>query len=111
MTSQILEDTWKITTTERIETTGIMSAKRKKKETASEDSLGSLHYEIAEYMLERVGEAKENKEIISPATLSAIIRFLKDNSITASIEAGSPIEQLTREFSAQELELVQADCG
>ncbi|MEG1912752.1 MAG: hypothetical protein RR091_09715 [Cloacibacillus sp.] len=49
--------------------------------TASEDKLGAIHQLTAEYMFMRLMAARSGEIILTPAELSSITKFLKDNAI------------------------------
>lgn len=61
--------------------------------SATEDLLGTLHEAVAKTLLDKVlsGEA-------TPAELSTVVKFLKDNGIEAIPTPDSSLDRLSREF-------------
>ena len=62
---------------------------------ASESTLGALHELVAQVLKERLGKA----ELVSAADISAAVKFLKDNNITATREANKALGELQDELS------------
>lgn len=57
---------------------------------AGEGELASLHVLVAQVLKERLGKA----ELCSAADINAAIKFLKDNSITCSVEKENHLGEL-----------------
>lgn len=82
---------------------------------AKKSALEELHEMLAEVMLEDLRQAKKDGIPLPAANLNAIRQFLKDNDVTASIEA-EDMQQLKQEFkdelaakrAARQLELEKA---
>ena len=74
---------------------------------ASKTSLEQLHEMLASVLIEDLKQAKEDKIPLPAANLNAIRQFLKDNNVTASIEA-EDMKQLHTEFE-DELAARRAD--
>ena len=82
---------------------------------AKKSALEELHEMLAEVMLEDLRQAKKDGIPLPAANLNAIRQFLKDNDVTASIEA-EDMQQLKQEFKdelaakreARQLELEKA---
>lgn len=66
---------------------------------ASQSKLAELHEMLAEIMLEDLRQSKEEGIPLPAANLGVIRQFLKDNDITASIDADDML-QLREEFQA-----------
>ena len=64
---------------------------------AKKSALEELHEMLAEVMLEDLRQAKRDGIPLPAANLNAIRQFLKDNDVTASIEA-EDMQQLKQEF-------------
>lgn len=64
---------------------------------AKKSALEELHEMLAEVMLEDLRQAKKDGIPLPAANLNAIRQFLKDNDVTASIEA-EDMQQLKQEF-------------
>ena len=64
---------------------------------AKKSALEELHEMLAEVMLEDLRQAKQDGIPLPAANLNAIRQFLKDNDVTASIEA-EDMQQLKQEF-------------
>lgn len=64
---------------------------------AKKGALEELHEMLAEVMLEDLRQAKKDGIPLPAANLNAIRQFLKDNDVTASIEA-EDMQQLKQEF-------------
>ena len=64
---------------------------------AKKSALEELHEMLAEAMLEDLRQAKKDGIPLPAANLNAIRQFLKDNDVTASIEA-EDMQQLKQEF-------------
>lgn len=64
---------------------------------ASQSKLAELHEMLAEIMLEDLKQSKEEGIPLPAANLGVIRQFLKDNDITASIDADD-MKQLREEF-------------
>lgn len=67
---------------------------------AKKSALEELHEMLAEVMLEDLRQAKKDGIPLPAANLNAIRQFLKDNDVTASIEA-EDMQQLKQEFKAE----------
>ena len=65
---------------------------------AKKSALEELHEMLAEVMLEDLRQAKKDGIPLPAANLNAIRQFLKDNDVTASIEA-EDMQQLKQEFN------------
>ena len=64
---------------------------------ASQSKLAELHEMLAEIMLEDLRQSKEEGIPLPAANLGVIRQFLKDNDITASVDADD-MKQLREEF-------------
>lgn len=64
---------------------------------ASQSKLAELHEMLAEIMLEDLKQSKEEGIPLPAANLGVIRQFLKDNDITASVDADD-MKQLREEF-------------
>lgn len=64
---------------------------------AKKSSLEELHEMLAEVLIEDLRQAKADKIPLPAANLNAIRQFLKDNNVTASIEA-EDMRDLRNEF-------------
>lgn len=64
---------------------------------ASQSKLAELHEMLAEIMLEDLKQSKEEEIPLPAANLGVIRQFLKDNDITASIDADD-MKSLREEF-------------
>lgn len=64
---------------------------------ASQSKLAELHEMLAEIMLEDLRQSKEEGIPLPAANLGVIRQFLKDNDITASVDADD-MRQLRDEF-------------
>lgn len=65
---------------------------------ATIETLNGLHDKIAVYFTHRL----ESDEVLQPGELSAILKFLKDNEITADIVESKPMQNLIQQFMANE---------
>ena len=66
------------------------------------DRLNSLHDKMALYF----SELLNGGERLAPGELSAILKFLKDNEITADIVESKPMANLIQNFMEQEESLM-----
>lgn len=66
---------------------------------ASQSKLAELHEMLAEIMLEDLRQSKEEGIPLPAANLGVIRQFLKDNDITASVDADD-MKQLREEFQS-----------
>lgn len=66
---------------------------------ASQSKLAELHEMLAEIMLEDLRQSKAEGIPLPAANLGVIRQFLKDNDITASVDADD-MKQLREEFQA-----------
>lgn len=66
---------------------------------ASQSKLAELHEMLAEIMLEDLRQSKEEGIPLPAANLGVIRQFLKDNDITASVDADDML-QLREEFQS-----------
>lgn len=66
---------------------------------ASQSKLAELHEMLAEIMLEDLRQSKEEGIPLPAANLGVIRQFLKDNDISASVDADD-MKQLREEFQA-----------
>lgn len=64
---------------------------------ASQSKLAELHEMLAEIMLDDLRQSKEEGIPLPAANLGVIRQFLKDNDITASVDADD-MKQLREEF-------------
>lgn len=64
---------------------------------ASQSKLAELHEMLAEIMLEDLRQSKEEGIPLPAANLGVIRQFLKDNDITATVDADD-MKQLREEF-------------
>lgn len=64
---------------------------------ASKSSLEELHEMLAEVLIEDLKQSKRDGIPLPAANLNAIRQFLKDNNVTASIEA-EDMKELREEF-------------
>jgi len=69
---------------------------------ANVDVLNGLHDRMATYFLTLL----QSEERLAPGELSAILKFLKDNEITADIVESKPMANLIQSFIEQEEELM-----
>jgi len=69
---------------------------------ANVDVLNGLHDKMATYFLTLL----QSEERLAPGELSAILKFLKDNEITADIVESKPMANLIQSFIEQEEELM-----
>lgn len=65
---------------------------------ATIETLNGLHDKIALYFTQRL----DSEEVLQPGELSAILKFLKDNEITADIVESKPMQNLIQQFMANE---------
>lgn len=64
---------------------------------ASQGALGELHQMLAEVLLDDLKQSKEEKIPLPAANLGVIRQFLKDNEITATVDADD-MKRLRDEF-------------
>ena len=69
---------------------------------ANVDVLNGLHDRMATYFLTLL----QSEERLAPGELSAILKFLKDNEITADIVESKPMANLIQSFIEQEEDLM-----
>jgi len=69
---------------------------------ANIDVLNGLHDRMATYFLTLL----QSEERLAPGELSAILKFLKDNEITADIVESKPMANLIQSFIEQEEDLM-----
>lgn len=62
--------------------------------TASRASLHDLHRKLTEQFVRRLDEDEEEKLFTDAATLSAMIKLLKDNEITADPESNDGLKDM-----------------
>lgn len=65
---------------------------------ASIDQLNGMHDAIATYFTSLLASG----ERLQPGELSAILKFLKDNEITADLVESQPMQNLISQFMASE---------
>jgi hypothetical protein len=70
-----------------------------KNNKATIEALDGLHGKMAEYFISRLNQTEE---VLPPGELSAILKFLKDNEITADIAESRPMQSLIAQFAANE---------
>lgn len=64
----------------------------KKKTSATEEVMGSLHSQMAAYFNKRLDEANNGGPLLSPAELKEMREFLKDSHIEASSDEANMVE-------------------
>lgn len=69
---------------------------------ADTDTLNGLHDRMAQYFESLLASG----ERLAPGELSAIIKFLKDNEITAELTESMPMQNLVSKFMTMESELL-----
>lgn len=69
---------------------------------ASEEALAALHTKVAEVMLNAL-DAMQPDEIVPPAAfLSAVTKFLADNSITCQVSESEKLSALEQQLARKE---------
>lgn len=61
---------------------------------ATIETLNGLHDKMADYFTNRLNSG----EALPPGELSAILKFLKDNEITADVVESQPMQSLIKSF-------------
>lgn len=73
---------------------------------ASEELLGLIHDGLAQGMLDRIREARENPDKpLTPQEMSVFVKFLKDNGIEAVAVENDKLRNIAKElpdFTAEE---------
>ena len=70
---------------------------------ANIDTLNSLHDRLANYFTALLdGAMREDGEKLNPGEISAILKFLKDNEITADVIESKPMGSLIESFLKSE---------
>jgi hypothetical protein len=69
---------------------------------ANTDTLNALHDRMAQYFESLL----DSGERLAPGELSVIIKFLKDNEITAELTESMPMQNLVNKFMSMEHELI-----
>jgi hypothetical protein len=75
--------------------------------TNLENLLQGLHAETTQHFTEQLKKANEEGEMLPPAFLSALIKFLKDNDITCELAEGTPISDLKEEISSEDMDFLR----
>lgn len=70
---------------------------------ANIETLNALHDKMAIYFTNLL----ESGETLAPGEISAILKFLKDNEITADIVESKPMSNLIQSFVEQEEDLME----
>lgn len=74
-----------------------------KLKSASESTVSMLHALVTEYYIDMINRAKQDELDLSPADMANIIRFLKDNNVTAMPDE-EQMATLTKAFTQDELD-------
>jgi len=69
------------------------------------ETLNGLHEQMAAYF----NDLLSGGERLAPGELSAILKFLKDNEITADIIESKPMANLVQSFLEKETELLDSE--